>query len=254
MNVVIIEDESSAVERLKKLLSVVAPQAKILAVLDSVSDAILWLSNYPEPDLLFLDVQLSDGLCFEIFESISFNSPIIFTTAYDEYALKAFKFNSIDYLLKPIREKELAQSICKYKELTDANKNEVKNSIEALLATIKTDMPQYKSRFLVKLGEFYQIIETEAVAYIAIEDYLVQLTRQDGKKFIIDHSLDKLEGLLDPQEFYRINRQMIVTPFCITAIHTYTNSRLQLTLHPPIKQDIIVSREKVGAFKRWLDK
>lgn len=125
MKVVIIEDETAAVERLKKLLAVLAPQEIISAVLESVSAAVLWLRNYPEPDLIFLDVQLSDGLCFEIFESISVLSPIIFTTAYDEYTLKAFKLNSIDYLLKPIREKELAQSIRKYKKLADANQQKV---------------------------------------------------------------------------------------------------------------------------------
>ncbi len=253
MKVLIIEDEQAASQRLVQLLNQLDGSIQVQAVLESVEDAVARLTNHAPPDLIFADIQLSDGLCFDIFKRIPVECPVIFTTAFDEYAVKAFKVNSIDYLLKPIHPEELGQSIQKYRRLKAAFEPQSKLRLAALLEQMETIRPSYKTRFLVKSGQALQPIETSQIRYVMIADQLAFLVTRSGKRFVVDHTLDELEVQLDPKQFFRINRQMIVALGAVQAIHPYFNSRLKLVLDPPLPEEVLVSRTKVNAFKNWLD-
>ena len=253
MKTLIIEDEIAASKRLKSMLKKIDLTLEIAATIDSIEDAVSWLNENDEPDLIFADIQLSDGVCFDIFREIKIKCPVIFTTAYDEYAIEAFKVNSIDYLLKPIDPKMLASAIEKFKSIKEQYAAP-ENNLEALLKKMgHNNTAEYKSRFLVKKGQAMKTIPTSDAAYFIIDNQLVFLVANDGGKFIIEHSLDELEALLDPKRFFRINRQMIVALESVTTIHPYFNSRLKLMLEPVIKAEILVSRMKVSEFKKWLD-
>ncbi|MCP4023428.1 MAG: response regulator transcription factor [Desulfobacteraceae bacterium] len=255
MNIVIIEDEYAAVQRMKKLLTAMDPSTKILAVLEGVDDAVCWFKENDAPDLAFVDVQLADGICFEIFDAIEPECPLIFVTAYDQYAIQAFKVNSIDYLLKPVDSNELEQSIRKYHRVSQ--KGAMKNpgpELNALMNHLAAMKQEYKSRFLVKSGEAFHSISCLDLAYFFIEDQLVRLKTCKGKTYILDQSLDELEKALDPKQFHRINRQMVVHFSAIQSVHKWFNNRLKLSLSPAHKHDVIVSRKKVKLFKKWLDR
>lgn len=256
MQVVIVEDEHAAVNRLRKMLKRHDPTLEIQMVLDSVDDAISWFNDHPEPDLLFLDVQLSDGISFEIFDVIKVRCPIIFTTAYDEYAIRAFKLNSIDYLLKPVVRKELENAMEKYHKIRSRQITNIDadSGIGALLDYLQNNGASYKSRFLVKLGDAYHVVSSEEILHFHISNQLVELNTISGQRFIIEHALDQIEKIVDPKCFFRINRQMIVAFQGIKSIRSYFNSRLKLTLNQDFSKEIIVSRDKVTAFKRWLDR
>ena len=254
MRTIIIEDEYPAAERLLQLLKRLDSQVEILAVLESVSGAIAWLEENQAPDLIFSDIQLSDGLSFQIFEAFPVRSPIVFTTSYDEYAVKAFKVKSIDYLLKPIKLQELGAAISKFNETQfHVPVDHYAKKMEALLDSLPMTGRKYKNRFLVKQHEQLLPIAKEEIAYFFSTNGLVCLVRRDGKQFIVDYTLEELEKRLDPSYFFRLNRQFIATLESIAGIHTYFNGKLKLILHPEIGQEVLVSRGKVQVFKEWVE-
>ena len=251
MKAIIIEDEKPAARNLSRLLN--KSDIEVLATLHSVEDSIDWIKTNEKPDLGFFDIRLGDGLSFEIFDNVDVNFPVIFTTAFDEYAIKAFKVNSIDYLLKPIDEEELTLALNKYYKLfkSEEKKDYVTelNKITELLNPKK-----YKKRFSIKIGRKFKLINTEEIAIFYSKDKATYLKSQSNKNHLIDIPLDKLEGMLDPSLFYRVSRQFIINAKYIEEIYAYSNSRLGINLKNISLEDIIVSREKVKAFKEWLDK
>ena len=255
MNVVIIEDEYPAAERLEKLLIRTGQSVTIVAALDSVASAVPWLQGNPAPDLILSDIQLSDGLSFEIYEQVMIKSPIIFTTSYDEYAIRAFKHRSIDYLLKPIKYEELVQAIGKYQTFRSAfSETDYATRLEQLLDNLNHTGRTPKKRFLVKKGEQLIPITDEEIAYFYTENELVYLVTDRNKKYAIDHTLEQLENLIDPTRFFRINRQFILNIAAIREIHTYFSNRLKLRVHPSPDDEVLVSKGKVKGFKEWMER
>lgn len=248
MNVVIVEDEKPAARRLERMLSKLG--MNVITMLHSVESAINWFDTNKHPDIIFLDIQLSDGLSFEIFEEIDIQSAIIFTSAYDEYALKAFKLNSIDYLLKPIDDEELATAIRKYSEL---QKQQSAVQINELKALLQPSMSTYKSRFSVKIGQHIKLIPVQSIECFYSENKSTYMFTNDKRSYIVDMPLEQLTELLNPSLFYRVNRTYFVNINYIHDIISYTNSRLQLKLDAYSEEAIIVSRERVRDFKQWLD-
>lgn len=253
MQALIIEDERLSANRLKVLIQKIDPDIEVLATLDSVNSSRLWFKDNSPPDILFLDIQLNDGLGFDVLAELENEVPVIFTTAYDNYAIKAFKFNSIDYLLKPIDEADLQHSIEKLKgqlKQSEPAEARVGQDFGQLKKIITGD---FKKRFLVKLGDQYRSVNVEDVAYFYYQDGMTYLLANDGKKYPVDYTMDQIEGLLHPLEFFRINRKLVVSLTCIKEIHSYFNSRLLLRLFPAIEDGVIVSRDRVADFKRWMD-
>lgn len=247
MKVIIIEDEILSAKRLAKMAIEVMPEIEITAMLESVSEALLWFRHHPAPDLIFLDIQLNDGTGFDIIKELKDYPQIIFTTAYEKYALDAFKFNSIDYLLKPIDLTELQSAINKLKYVRQYKTDDFQERINALEQHLTSS---YRDRFLVKIGPQFKSIPTDSIAYFYHNEgtSYIQVKQQ---AIPIDHPLDQLMEELDPKTFFRINRQFIVHIKSIQGIHSYFNSRLLLTLSPQFKDDVIVSRERVLNFKVW---
>jgi len=250
MKVLIIEDEAPAFRRLEKILEEVEPSIEILDVIDSVEDAVKWLNNHQHPDLIFMDIQLSDGISFSIFDQVELSKPVIFTTAFDEYMLKAFKVNSVDYLLKPIKKEDLAQSIKKWKSLQQSN-NPLPD-LQHLVKQIRLNERQYKTRFLVKNGEKLISIETDQIAYFFTHNAVVYMMSDSGKKYLMDQTLDDIMAGLNPEKFYRANRQFIVQFPFITAVHKYHKGKLLIEIKPKSEEEILVSAEKATDFKKWL--
>ena len=251
MNILIVENEKPAADKLVRLLTKIDNSITILGVIETVEETINRLREKPIPDLILMDIQLDDGLCFEIFETVTVDIPIIFTTAYDEYILKAFKVNSIDYLLKPIEEGLLKSALAKFMKLY-ADKDPFKRDFKQLLFEFRN---QYKSRFLIKIGEKYKSVPAGEISHFYISERSVFLSDNKGKDYGIDYSLDQLQTMLDPRKFFRINRECIVNIEAISLMYSYSSSRLQLTLKEKEKSDLfVVSREKVTEFKRWIDK
>jgi DNA-binding LytR/AlgR family response regulator len=251
MNILIVENEKPAADKLVRLLMKIDKSITILGVVETVEESINRIQEKPLPDLILMDIQLDDGLCFEIFETISVDIPVIFTTAYDEYTLKAFKVNSIDYLLKPIDEELLKSALAKFKKLY-ADKDPFKRDFKQLLYEFRN---QYKSRFLIKIGEKYRSVPAVDISHFYINERSVFLSDNKGKDYGVDYSLDQLQTLLDPRKFFRINRECIINIEAISLMYSYSSSRLQLTLKDKEKSDLfVVSRDKVAEFKRWIDK
>lgn len=250
MKVIIIEDEKPAARRLKRLIADF--DIEVLAMLHSVEESILWLQAHQHPDLIFLDIQLSDGLAFEIFEQIPTQSFIIFTTAFDEYALKAFKLNSIDYLLKPIDDLELKVAIEKYQQLyvEQKTKNLDFEKLKKLLFN-QVDK-EYKKRFTIKIGQHLKSIPTEEIECFYSENKGTFLHTIENRSYLIEGTLDQLDEILNPATFFRINRKFIINIDSIKDIVAYSNSRLKIYLKQFNDLEIIVSREKVSLFKNWL--
>ncbi len=254
MDILIIEDEYPAAERLQQLLSRLDESIDVVDVLDSVEVAIGWFTVHPAPDLILSDIQLSDGLSFEIYEKAVIKSPIIFTTSYDEYAIQAFKVKSIDYLLKPIKFEELQKAIVKYQQLkSEFSEEENASKIERLLDNIQHSGRRHKKRFLVKKGEQLVPIADDEIAYFYTENELVYLFTHEGRKYVVDYTLEQLDELVDTEKFFRINRQYLVHLEAIQRIHTYFNSRLKLNLQPDPTDEVIVSKGKAKGFKQWLE-
>ncbi|WP_318344416.1 LytR/AlgR family response regulator transcription factor [Flagellimonas baculiformis] len=251
MNVIIIEDEKPAARRLARLLADL--DLEVSTMLHSVDESIEWFQNNPHPDLIFLDIQLSDGLSFEIFDVVDVKSAIIFTTAYDEYALQAFKLNSIDYLLKPIDDEELESAVKKYKNFKPESRkisvdfNDIKNLLVNPLER------EYKKRFTVKVGQHLKIINADEVECFYSENKGTYAATSDGRNYLLDTTLEQLEEELSPKVFFRISRKFYVNINHIGDIISYTNSRLQIKLKRFNEQEIIVSRERVKDFKLWLE-
>ncbi|HIP47435.1 MAG TPA: response regulator transcription factor [Lutibacter sp.] len=249
MRVIIIEDEKPAARRLHRMLE--RNNLEPIIMLHSVKESIHWLKNNPNPDLIFLDIQLSDGLSFEIFELVTVESAIIFTTAYNQFALKAFKLNSIDYLLKPIDEEELVQAINKYKKQYKSVENKTID-IDLIKQLLQPKETIYKERFTIQIGQHIKIIETKNIECVYSEDKASYVSLFSGKVYPLDGSLDTILLQLHSTTFFRVNRKHIVNINAIVDIISYTNSRLQLKLKTYKEEDIIVSREKVKDFKNWL--
>ena len=252
MNILIVEDEPEAAARLSKLLQELRPDVVIVASLDSVQGAVKWFSENPSPDLAFMDIQLADGLSFEIFEKVEVKVPVIFTTAYNEYALKAFKVNGIDYILKPLDKNEVAAAFKKYESLTGQAPTRDK-MIESIGAAMQMLTKRYKERFVIKVGEHLRSVEVSDILYFYSLEKTTFAQAADGRKHILDFTLDQLEGLLNPVRFFRINRKYIVAVGSIRDMISHTNSRLKLLLKASDDDDIIVARERVQEFKDWLD-
>ncbi len=252
MNVVIVEDETLAAKRLQKMLEEYDGSIRVVATLDSISSTVSWFKNHSKPDLAFFDIQLSDGISFEVFKQIKLECPVIFTTAYDDYALQAFKVNSIDYLLKPIDKGDLKRSLEKLNSLK-AQFQPVSLDVEALLENLIEKKTTYRSRFLVAFRDELIMISIQDVAYFFSEHKLTNLIRLDGKKFVIEQTLEQLQNELNPAQFFRANRQFIVSLKSITGIHKFFGGKLKLDLTPPTLQEVTVSRETSPEFKAWLN-
>ncbi|UOB17222.1 LytR/AlgR family response regulator transcription factor [Abyssalbus ytuae] len=250
MNVIIIEDEKPSARRLNRMLA--AQGLTVNTMLHSVEEAVSWFRKNIPPDLIFLDIQLSDGLSFEIFDQVDVKSAIIFTTAYDEYALKAFKLNSIDYLLKPIDEDELGTAVAKYKELRPAPQNVQLNFEDIKKLLVNPIEREYKKRFSVKVGQHLKLIAVDDIECFYSENKGTYAYTKDNRNYLLDTTLDALGNELSPQHFYRVNRKFYININAIKDIIDYTNSRLQIKLENFKEQDIIVSRERVKDFKEWL--
>ncbi len=250
MKVLIIEDEQPAANRLQRLIRVLDSNISITETIGSVEDAVNWLHGNPPPDLIFMDIQLEDGICFDIFEQVELKTPVIFTTTYDQYALKAFRVNSVDYLLKPISGELLRASLEKYKEVFD-----LKVRDQQINSLIKQLNPSYKERFLVRVGERFRSVPVNTVSCFYIHDKYNFLLTEGGISYGIDPALDSIEQLLDPVWFFRVNRKTIVNYAAITEVIAYSGSRLKIALHNwKETEDIIVSRERVSKFKNWMDR
>ncbi|MBR8537368.1 response regulator transcription factor [Carboxylicivirga sediminis] len=252
MRILIVEDEHLAASRLSQMIKKLHPNAEISSICDSVELSVDWLKNNPHPDLAFFDIQLGDGISFDIFEQCDVQFPVIFTTAYDQYAIKAFKVNSIDYLLKPIEEEALGGAINKF--LNQQNKD--LTSIHHAILQTQTLIQQnnYKTRFLIKVGEHLRMINSNEISFFYSEEKATFLRTLDGHSYALDQSLDQYEIQLNPADFYRISRKYIVRISAIADIINYSNSRLKLKLiGMQASDDVIVSRERVKAFKYWLE-
>jgi DNA-binding LytR/AlgR family response regulator len=247
MKVVIVEDERLAAEKLGNLLKKISPDVQILATIESVEEAVEWFSQNPAPDLVFMDIQLDDGISFEIFDAIKLEVPVIFTTAYNEYAIRAFKVNSVDYLLKPIEEDALAVAIGKFRKFSQ-HPVDLESRIAGVMSQFRE---KYKSRFFVKTGQRFQSIPVEKISCFFVEERCTFLNTSEGKIYDLDYSLDQLQKITDPLLFFRINRNFIVNINFIDEIVVYSTNRLKLKLD---KIEQIVSRDNVAEFKQWMDR
>jgi len=251
MKVLVVEDEEPAAARLKKLFKEIEPEADMQDVIVSVKSAVKWFQHHPMPDLILLDIHLADGQSFEIFKQVDITSPVIFITAFDEYAIQAFKVNSIDYLLKPIKKDELEEALKKFHKLHGV-KTKSLTDFKKLIETLKDPKPEFKKRFIIRYGDHIKTIDTNTIAYFFTEEKINFLRTDDNKTFPLDFNLDKLETLLDPAVFFRINRQFIISIHSIEQMFAFSKSRVKIKLKPPTNEDTIVSTERAAAFKEWL--
>lgn len=253
MKVLIIEDEALAADRLLKLVTDAEPNTVILGKLESVRSVVNWFNTNAMPDLIFMDVQLADGLCFEIFDKVMIDTPVIFTTAYNEYALKAFKVNSIDYLLKPIDKDELQNAIAKFKKQATAGSST--SHIDALILNkVKTMLQNpYKTRFVVRIGEHIKAVSVDEISFIYSSEKSTLIRTVSGRDFALDGSIDQIVNEMDPAKFFRVSRKYLVAVDHVSDIIAYSGSRLKLIMKGIENDEIIVSREKVAEFKKWLE-
>jgi len=248
MKVLIIEDENPAARRLQKLLGECNQSISVLHVCDSISESVKWLSANPAPELIFMDIQLADGLSFEIFKLVDIDCPVIFTTAFDEYALKAFKVNSIDYLLKPLNKPDLEIALQKHNNL----KGIAKPNFDDLIKSLLQNNTNYKERFLVNKGSKFIPVSIAEIAYFYSEDKVTFLKTINNERYILQFTIEELENSLNPMLFFRANRQILVKIDAILSVENSFNSKLKLKITPNFADEIIISREKAVAFKEWL--
>ena len=252
MKILIVEDEPIAAAQLAANVASLRPGAQVLAVCDTIKSTVNWLKNNPAPDLAFFDIQLGDGLSFDIFEQTGYNQPVIFTTAFNQYAIQAFKVNSIDYLLKPIDKQELENALIKFESLNQSRNTAFSPKIlEEIVSSLKRKT--YKDRFLVKVGTHLRVVEVQDLLYFYSLQKGTYLKLNDGKDYVLDQSIEQLEMLVDPAVFFRINRKYLVSLKCIKDVITYSNSRLKLKVQQPVDDEFLVAREKVKEFKDWLE-
>ncbi|NOT76726.1 MAG: response regulator transcription factor [Cyclobacteriaceae bacterium] len=253
MKILIIEDEIQAADRLENLILKISSGSVIVGKLDSVKRSVEWFSKNLPVDLIFMDIQLADGLSFEIFDKVEVRSPVIFTTAYNEYALKAFKVNSIDYILKPVDHEELSNAFKKYERLVGSSQPQEK-MIESIGFAMQMLTKKYKERFVLKVGEHLKSVEVKDILFFYSLEKATFAQTSDDRKHILDFTLDQLEGIIDPSRFFRVNRKYFVGVDSIQDMISFTNSRLKLLLKTSDDMDIIVARERVQEFKEWLDR
>lgn len=259
MRILIIEDEELAVKKLQKTLASVEPDAVVAGIADSIRSAVEWLQNNRQPDLILMDIELADGQSFEIFNLVEVKSPVIFTTSYDEFALKAFKVNSIDYLLKPIQKEELEMALNKFKQLKQSVSGSEEQSginIDSLVKQLqqKLQPKDFRKRFLVKFAQKLVSIEVDDIAYFYSDGRLNFFKTKDNKKYVVDYTMDELEDMLNPEKYFRISRSFYVSVESIDKIDDYFGNRLILQLKPEVDKEALVSREKVTDFKKWMGK
>jgi two-component system response regulator LytT len=254
MNILIIEDENLAAQRLEKLVKEIDTTIAIKGITDSIDSSVEWLQSNPVPDLILMDIELADGQSFEIFTRVEVKSPVIFTTAYDEFALKAFKVNSIDYLLKPVKSDDLKNSLQKLKSLKDTTvKLDGMQNIKHLLEGLyQQNQEQFRTRFLAKAGQRFVPIDTEEIAYFYSEDKMVFLKTRSNQRYLLDFNLEQLEKELDPKAFFRANRQFILSNKSILDIHSWFNGKLKVKVNPATTEEVIISRDKASEFKTWM--
>ena len=254
MNVMIVEDEHLTAERIATLLKQIDPEITVISTIDSVKRAVEWFSLNAQPDLVFMDIQLADGLSFDIFDKLRIEAPVIFITAYQEYAIKAFKVNSVDYLLKPVSEEDLRGALTKYKRYYQ--KEIAIPAIEGeLLRNIREMIRKpYKSRFMIRVGEHIKSVDVENILYFFSIQKGVYLHSSDQRNYVIDYTIGALEELLDPALFHRINRQYLVSHESITDLLTLSSSKLKVKLLHSDDDHIYISRDRLNAFKEWLDR
>jgi DNA-binding LytR/AlgR family response regulator len=253
VKVLIIEDEAPAFRRLQRILEEIRENIDIIDVIDSIEESVKWLRNHQLPDLIFMDIQLADGLSFDIFNQVKVTTPVIFTTAYDEYTLKAFKVNSIDYLLKPINKELLRESLNKYDTLKETFSAAQASNLVEILNQIKPEEKRYKSRFLIKIRDQLIAVETNNIAYFYTEHALVYAKTKQDKKYLLDFTLDELKACLDPKSFFRINRQYIASFQAISTSYQWEKGKLKVVLSPKTTNEVLISRDRSTDFKRWLD-
>ena len=258
MKILIVEDEELAVKKIQKTLASIDPDAEIAGITHSISSTIDWLESNPSPDLILMDIELSDGQSFEIFSRTKVKSAVVFTTSYDEFALKAFKVNSIDYLLKPVQKEDLEAALNKFrnmKEVYAGGKDENLN-METIMKQLqqKLHIREFRKRFLVKHAQKLVSIEVEEIAYFFSDGRLNFFKTYDNKKYVLDYTMDELEDMLDPDRYFRISRSFYIAIDSVEQIHEYFGNRLLLHLKPPVEKDAVVSREKVADFKKWMGK
>lgn len=257
MKILIVEDEDLAVKKLQKTLKTVEPDAEVAGVTDSIKNTVEWLQENEAPDLILMDIELADGQSFEIFNLTEVKSPVVFTTSYDEYALKAFKVNSIDYLLKPVQKEDLEKAVQKFRNLAaKPGGQESDINMEAIIKQLqqKLQPKEYRKRFLVKNGQRLVTIEVEDICYFFSDGRLNFFKTADNKKYIVDYTMDELEDMLDPEKYFRISRSFYVSIKSIERIDDYFGNRLILQLKPAIDKEALVSRERVTDFKKWMGK
>jgi DNA-binding LytR/AlgR family response regulator len=251
MKIVIIEDEETASARLKKILLELDNSIEIAATLESIDASVKWFNANPAPRLIFADIQLADGPSFEIFKKVKIPVPVIFITAFDNYALQAFKFNGIDYLLKPIKKTDVEQSLLKYKTL-QTNQLPPPVDYHEILSAIVSRKPVYQKRLVIRIGQTIRTLEIDDVAYFYTEEKIAFSCSKDNQRLPLDFTLDELEKILDPAEFFRINRQFIIHIKAIGSMFSYSKSRIKVLLKPPSDAETIVSAERSAHFKEWL--
>ncbi len=250
MRVIIIEDEIPAANRLARMLKNISDETEILKKIDSVEAAVKFLEITDRIDLIFMDIQLADGLSFDIFEQTKVKSPVIFTTAFDQYTLKAFKVNSIDYLLKPVDEKELIQAVEKYRNLYSGKENEFSEQIAKLVREINNT--KFRERLLIKRGQQLSYLKTDSTAYCYADGKFCYAVDFNNNKYLLENNLSQLEEQLQPNKFYRVNRHLVVNIEAVSKVYTWLGGRLKLELLPATNSDTVVSRERVNGFKEWL--
>lgn len=251
MKVVIVEDEIAASDNLIHLINSIDPSIEVLKVLDSVKASIEYFSNTNDADLIFMDIHLADGISFEIFEAITPAAPIIFTTAYDQYAIKAFKVNSIDYLLKPIDEEELENAIQKFKN--ESSKDKSNTQIDGLLELLQNKSKSYKKTYLVHHRDELLPIKTDDIAYFYIENSIVKGVTNTNKSYVIDKKLEDIENELNPNHFHRVNRQFIINKEAIANVKFYFNGKLVINIKPAFTDRIVISKAKASEVKNWIN-
>lgn len=250
MRILILEDEEQALDRLRKIIGRVIPNHEIVGTSSRVESTIHWLETNPMPDLVFMDIQLADGNSFQLFHKVNITCPVIFTTAYEHYALQAFKVNSVDYLLKPIDEEDVQKAIDKLTLLQQSGGFTV--DYARILQTIQQTPKNYKDRFVIKLGDTIKSIRVQDIAYFYTENKSNFLCTKDGRRFPIDFNLDQLDQMLNPKNFFRINRQFIIGHHAIEEMKAHTRSRVQVRLNPPTRLDTIVAIDRAHDFRDWL--
>lgn len=257
MKILIIEDEPLGAETLEQYLAEIDPSIVVAGITESIKSSVEWLQNNPPPEIILMDIELADGQSFEIFNLVKITSAVIFTTSYDEYALKAFKVNSIDYLLKPIKKAELEKAIDKYRQLKELfAANDSGMNIERLLSDLRLQQSKtQRNRFLVKQGQRLVSVEVEDIAYFFAEGRLSYFCTWNKNKYVVDYTMEELESMLNPQAFFRANRSYIIHIKSVLQIHNYFNGKLKLDIKPAIEKDeVVISREKAAAFKDWMGK